>query len=181
MVLPLALAPRVFLPQASWPLAKASCGVEAAAGEDDFSVKAGLCILDSVELDDAAHFAAVVGGNAGGIDGHRLDVVGFEFGTEAGGAIVGEGDAIDDELSLVLGATGMEDGVALVEPAGLGVDEVLQGAAGNGAEPMLDGIRANLIDGAGLVGIDEGTRRVDGDGLGDGRQFELESLKHRER
>ncbi len=103
-------------------------------------METGLLILECVELDDAAHFASVVGGNAGGVDAHGLDVVGFDFGAEAGGAIVGERNAIDDELGLVFRAARVENGVALIEPAGLGVDEILQGPAGNGAEAMLNDI-----------------------------------------
>ena len=158
------------------------CGVEAAARESTTSPwKPGCGLLKSVELDDAAHLAAVLGGEAGGVDAHRLEVVGFNLRAEAGRAIVGEGDAVDDELGLVLGAARMQDGVAFVEPAGLGVDEILQGTAGDGAEPVLDGIRADLVDGAGLVGIDQRTRCVDCDGLSDSGQFQLESLKQRER
>src|SRR5579863_2560017 len=46
---------------------------------------------------------------------------------------------------------------------------------------MLNGICTDLIDGAGLVGIDECTGCVDGDGLSDGGELELESRKQRER
>ena len=111
-------------------LGESAGGVEAAAGENDLAVEAGLRVAQRVDFDDAAHVASVFGGNSGGVDGEGVDVVGFDFGAEAGRTIVGERDAVDDELSLILGAAGMEDGVAFVKPAGLRVDQVLQGAAG---------------------------------------------------
>ena len=85
-------------------------------------MKAGLGILQGVDFDNAAHFAAVFSGNAGGVDAERLNVVGVNGGAEAGRAIVGERNTIDDKLGLVLGTARVEDGVAFVEPAGLGVD-----------------------------------------------------------
>ena len=51
-------------------------------------------------------------------------------GPKLGRAVIGQRYAVDDELGLILRASGMEDGVAFVEPAGLGVDQILQGAAG---------------------------------------------------
>ena len=130
-------------------------------------------VVRGVELDDAAHFAAVFGGEVGGEDADGLDVVGFDFGAEAGGAIVLEGDAVDDDLGLVFGAAGVEDGVAFVEPAGLGVDEVLEGAAGNGAGAVFDLFAADAVDAAGAVGIDEGVGLVDLDGAAGGGDGEL--------
>ena len=66
-------------------------GVEAAAAEDDFAVEAVAEVVRGVGFDDAAHFAAVFGGEIGGEDAERADVVGFDFGAEAGGAIVWRG------------------------------------------------------------------------------------------
>jgi len=54
-----------------------------------------LSVAESVEFDDAAHFASVFGGDAGGVDGEGVDVIGFDFGTEAGRAVVGEGNSVD--------------------------------------------------------------------------------------
>ena len=144
-------------------------------------MEAGLRVLRGVDLDDAAHLAAVFGGDAGGVDAERLDVVGFDLGAEAGGAIVGEGDAVDDELGLIFRAAGMEDGVAFVEPAGLGVDEVLQGAAGDGAEAVVDGAGAEDFHGAGLIDGEKGVRGVDRDGFSARSDFELEGNMRRRR
>ena len=94
-------------------------------GEDDFSVEAVAEVARGVGLDDAAHLAAVFGREVGGEDAERTDVVGFDFGAEAGGAVVLQGDAVDDDLGLVFGAAWVEDGVPFVDPAGLGVDEIL--------------------------------------------------------
>src|SRR5205807_6500367 len=105
-------------------------GIETAAGENRLAVETGLGVAQSVDLDYASHLASVLGGDAGGVDGERVDVIGFELGAEAGGAVVGERDAVDDELSLILGAARMEHGIAFVEPSRLRVDEIGKGAAG---------------------------------------------------
>ena len=68
----------------------------------------------------------------------------------------------------------MEDGVAFEEPAGLGIDEVLQGAAGDGAEAGSNLLSAEHVDGAGLVGGEKGIGRVHGYGLVEGSHLELE-------
>jgi hypothetical protein len=128
--LPLALAPMVFLSQVYWPPAKALAVSKLPPAAIKLAMETGLLILKGVELDDAAHLAAVLGGNAGGVDAHGLDVVGFNLGAEAGGAVVGERDAIDDELGLILRAARVQNGVAFVEPAGLRVHEVLQDRPG---------------------------------------------------
>ncbi len=83
------------------------------------------------------------------------NVVGFDFGAEAGGAVVGEGDAVDYELSLIFGAAGMENGVAFIEPAGLGVDEINHGAAGERCGAIGDGLLVEMIGDAGAVGVEE--------------------------
>ena len=146
---------------------EAACGVEASTGSDQVAMEPGLLILDRVELNDAAHFAPVLGGNAGGVDAHGLDVVGFDFRSEAGGAVIGERNAVDDELRLVLRAARVENRVAFIEPARLRVDEILQGPAGDGTEAMLDYIGANLTYGAGLAGVDQSVLRFDRNGLRD--------------
>jgi hypothetical protein len=58
--------------------------VETASGEKEVAVKAGLGIMEGVDFNDTAHLAAVFGRNARGVDGDGVDVVGFDFGTEAG-------------------------------------------------------------------------------------------------
>ena len=148
-------------------------GVVAAAAEDDFAVEAVAEVVRGVGFDDAAHFAAVFGGEVGGEDAERTDVVGFDFGAEAGGAIVLEGDAVDDDLGLVFGAAGVEDGVAFVDPAGLGVDEVLEGAAGEGVFAVFNLLGADAVDAAGAVGVDEGGGVVDLDGAAGGGDGEF--------
>ena len=109
---------------------KGSGGVEAAAGKNRLAVEAGLGVAQSVDFDYAAQLAPVFGGDSGGVDGKRVDVVGFEFGAEAGRAVIGERDAVDDELGLIFLASGMKDGIAFVEPAGLGDDEIGERTAG---------------------------------------------------
>ena len=41
-------------------------------------------IAESINFDHASHFVAVFGGKAGGVNAHRLHVVGFDFRAEAG-------------------------------------------------------------------------------------------------
>jgi hypothetical protein len=117
---------------------KGAGGVEASTGGDQIAMETGLLILKRVELDDAAHLAPILGGNAGGVDAHRLHVVGFNLRAEAWGAVVGERNAIDDKLRLVLRASRVQHRVAFIEPARLGVHEILQRPAGNGTEAMLN-------------------------------------------
>ncbi len=113
-MLPLALAPSVFLPQTYCPCAKAPADVKAAAGKHDLAVETWLRILQRVHLDHAAHFSAIFRGNARGIDAHRLHVVRFNLRAEAGRAIVRQRNAIDHKLRLIFRAARMQDGIAFV-------------------------------------------------------------------
>ena len=124
-------------------------------------MEAGLGVAQGVDLDDAAHFASIFGGDAGGVDGEGVDVIGFDFGAEAGRTIVGEGNAIDDELGLILGAAGMEDGIAFVEPAGLRVDEIGQRAAGERGRAVGDFLLIDMVGGAGAFGVEKSGLRGD--------------------
>lgn len=103
---------------------------KAAAGSDEFAVEALAIVAGGFDFDDATQFAAVLGGKAGGVNGEGLHVVAFDFYAKAGGAVVGERNAVDDELSLILGTAGVEDGTAFEEPAGLGINKVDERAAG---------------------------------------------------
>ena len=67
----------------------------------------------------------------------------------------------------------MKNGVAFVDPAGLGVDEVLERAAGEGVFAVFDLLGADAVDAAGAVGVDEGVGFVDLDGTGGGGDGEL--------
>jgi len=69
-------------------------------------VESGIGLAVGIDVDDAAHLAAELGGVAGGVDGEGVQVIGFDLGAEAGRAIVSEGDAVDDELGLVFRAAG---------------------------------------------------------------------------
>jgi hypothetical protein len=46
-------------------------------------------------------FSSVFGRKAGYIDDYRVEVVGFNLGAEARGTVIGERNAINDELGLV--------------------------------------------------------------------------------
>ena len=53
----------------------------------------------------------------------------------------------------------MQNGIAFIQPAGLRIDQILQGAPGNGAEAILDEVGADLAHRAGLIGINQCIRR----------------------
>ena len=97
----------------------------------------------------------------------------FRSGAEAGRAIVLQWNAVHNDLGLILGAAGVEHGVAFVQPSGLGVHEVLQGAAGDGALAIFDLFAADAVDAAGAIGIDERVGLVDLDGAAGGGDAEL--------
>ena len=132
---PLALTPSVFLPQSYWRHGKSAGGVEAAAGKDHLAVKTLARVAHGVHFNHATHFPAVFGGEVRGVDAQRLDVVGLDLRTEAGRAVVRQWDAVNDNLSLILGAAGMQDRVTFVEPTRLRIDEVLQRATRQGTRP----------------------------------------------
>ena len=84
-------------------------GVKTAAGENNVSMRTAivLSVSQSVDFHYPSHFSSVLGRKASGVNGERIHVVRFDFWAETRGAIVGERNAIDNELSLVLRTTGM--------------------------------------------------------------------------
>ena len=86
---------------------------------------------------------------------HRVDIVGANLRAEAGRAVVGQRNAIHYELRLILRAARMQDRIALVEPAGLGVHQILNRAAGQRSQAALDGLRADFVDRSRLIGIEQ--------------------------
>ena len=119
-MLPLALAPKIFFPQTYWPSAKAPAVSKLPPESTACPWNPGCESCMRVDFDDAAHFSAVFGGNSRGVDAHGLHVVGFDLRAEAGRAIVGKRNAVDDELRLIFGAARMQNRIAFIEPAGLG-------------------------------------------------------------
>ena len=99
-------------------------------------MKSGLRIAQRIDFDHAAHLASVLGGKARGVDRHRVDIVGADLRTKAGRTIVGQRNAIDHKLRLILGAARMQHGIAFVEPARLRVHQVLDGAARQRCQPL---------------------------------------------
>jgi hypothetical protein len=98
-VAPSAVSASVFLSQAycvsRWPSAVSKLPPEAT----NSPWKPGRVLR--IQFDYAAHFPSMLGGNVCGVSVHRLGIIRFNLGTEAGRAIVGERDAVNDELSLV--------------------------------------------------------------------------------
>src|SRR4051794_13699545 len=70
----------------------------------------------------------------------------------------------------------MQHRVAFVEPARLRINQVLQGAAGNGGKAMCDTLRADLVHRAGQLWIDERWVSTDGEGFIHRGKPELNSL-----
>jgi hypothetical protein len=66
----------------------------------------------------------------------------------------------------------MEDGVALVEPAGLGVDEIGHGASGDRRGTIGDSLLVDMVGGAGAVRIEKRVLRGDQDGGAEGGNSE---------
>ncbi len=145
------------------PLREDSGRIETSSRKHHVAMEARLHILERVDLNYASHFAAIFRGDARGIDGYGLHVIGFQLGPEAGRTVVGQRDSIDYELRLILRAARMQHGVAFVEPARLIVDEILHGASRNGGDAVLNFLQPDLADRASLVGIDEGIGSVDVD------------------
>ena len=101
---------------------------------------------------------AKFGGNAGGINAQGFDVIGFDLRAEAGRAIVGKRNSVDHKLRLVFRSARMEHRIAFVEPAGLRIHQILQGAAGQRGRSILNGVRADLINGTGAIRINQRSR-----------------------
>src|ERR1700676_232998 len=112
-------------------------------------------IAKGIDFDYSAHLAAVFGGDTGSVDGKGIDVISFDFRTEAGRPIVGEGDAVDHELSLILRAARMENSVAFEKPSWLGVDEVRKRTAGERGGTVGYRFRVDVVDGSGAFGIEK--------------------------
>src|SRR5215469_15409092 len=107
--------------------------MEASSRQRDISVKAGLWILFRVYLNHPAHFSAIFGGNPGGVDAERLDIVGLNLGSKTWRAIVSQRNVVHHELGLILGAARVKYSVPFIEPTGLRIDQFLQRAARNRA------------------------------------------------
>ena len=139
-------------------------------------MEAGLRILQSVDLNHASHFSAILGWDTRRINAQRLHIVRVDSGPEARRAIVSQRNAIDHKLRLVLRAARMQHGISLIQPAWLRVHQVLQGASWNRTKPRFDLVRADLADGAGLVGIDQRIRRGDRHGFLHRRELKLKGI-----
>ncbi len=111
----------------------------------------------------------------------RLHIVCVNGGTETGRAIIRQRNAIDHKLSLILRAAGMQNCISFVEPAWLRIHQILQGSAGNRAEPVLNIVGADPIDGASLIGIDQSVGRTHRYRLINRGQLEVERVFDRDR
>ncbi len=143
------------VPPAILRLSEGAGRVEAATRKNGFAMQALLFVAKSIDFDDAAHLAPIFSRNAGGVNRERVHILCFNFGAEAGRTIVGEWNAVDHELRLVLGASGMKHGVAFIEPARLRIDEIGHGAPRNRGGARGDFLLIQVIGRAGLLGIEQ--------------------------
>ena len=142
---------------------------KAAAIHVELAVKTSGHVFYGGDFDDAAKFAAVLGGKSGGQHAHGIDIVGVEFRGERGRAILRERQAVENILHIVFRAARVQHAVGFVEPAGLLIDEVAEISAGLRSHFLIDGLAPDGIDGAGAAGIDEGGGVGDLNLRGDGR------------
>ena len=150
--------------------------VEAAAGEDGLAMQARMGVPLRVDFDDSAHFSAVFSGNARGEYVQRVNLPNVKFRAGAWRAIVGKGDAVDDELSLIFGAARVKNRVALIEPAGLRVDEIGESASGKRSGTVGYGFGVEVIDGGGAFGIEKSAFRSNVHGSAEGGDVELDEV-----
>ena len=88
-----------------------------AAEESELSVKPCICALERVDFNNAAQLSAKFRGNASGINFERFGVVGFDLRAEAWRTVVGDGNSVDDKLSLIFRSARMQHRIAFVKPA----------------------------------------------------------------
>src|SRR5215469_17274167 len=137
-------------------LGKGAGRVKTATGKHNLSVKAGLRVLQRVDFDNSTHFPSIFGRNPGGVDTHRLHVIGFNLWPEARRAVVGEGYAVDHELCLIFRAPWVEDSISFIAPSRLRVHKILNRATRNGTDSILYRFCTHLADRTCLLRIDQG-------------------------
>jgi hypothetical protein len=119
-------------------------------------MQAGVCIALGIQLHHSAHLPSVFSRDAGGIDTDRIQIVCLDLRPEAGRAIVCQGDSIDDKLRLVLRPAWMQHRVALIEPSGLRVYEILHRPSRQRTKPAVNLLLPDLHHGRRTIGIDQG-------------------------
>src|SRR5579863_2379715 len=79
--------------------------VKAAAGQRELPMKTLSRVLQSIDLNNAAHFASVLSRDSCGINAHGLNGTGFNFWAEARRTVIGERDSVHYKLGLIFRAT----------------------------------------------------------------------------
>ena len=87
-------------------------------------------ILGRSDLDHAAQFSAVLSGKTGGHHTHGLGILRIQRWRKGRRAVFRHRRAINDVLNIVFGAAWMQNAVGFVQPAGLGVHNILNAATG---------------------------------------------------
>src|SRR5579871_965563 len=113
------------LPPVVLYLCEAICRVVTSSGENELSVEAGIARSRCVELDNAAHLSTVLGWKASGVDTHRIEIVSFDLRAKAWRAIVGQRNAVDDKLCLVLRTAWVQYRISFIDPPWLQVHQIL--------------------------------------------------------
>ena len=125
-------------------------------------MKTRLRVAESIHFDHAAHFSPIFGGKSGRVDTHRVDIVGADLRAETGRAIVGQRNAVNHELGLILRAPRVQYRIAFIEPARLAVHQILNRTAGQGSQAALDGFSPDFVDRSSLIGIEQRSLRFHG-------------------
>ncbi len=103
-------------------------------------------VFESIDLNHATHLPAEFRRNACGINVEGFHVIGFDLGTKAGRTVVGERNAVEDELGLIFGAAWVKNRIAFIEPAWFRVHQVLHGTAGQRGQSVLNRLQTQRID-----------------------------------
>src|SRR6185437_4605634 len=106
-------------------LAIGGSSIIASSGKYKLPVQSGIGLPPRIEFNDTTHLSAIFRRETCGIDTHGIEIVGLDFRSEAGRAVVSERNTIDHELRLVFGTTGMQNSISFVNPSRLSNDKIL--------------------------------------------------------
>ena len=136
-------------------------GRKAAALQHRFSMKARPGVAGGHHLDDPAQSPAVFGRVVAGEHIYRLEFFDFQRRGKSGGAVVGDRETVDDILRVVLGAPWVQHAVGFEQPARLGLHQFQHSAGRMRGSPVTQGFRAEVVDGAGAMRVQQGGRVSD--------------------
>ncbi len=128
---------------------------EALAEARHLAVRALVTVRVGNDLNDATEFAAELGRVARSHNIHRLDVLGLDFRSERGRAVIRDRDAVHYVLNAVLRTAGVQHAVGFEQPSGLLIHERDHGAAGHRGAAIPDFFCAGEVGRSGSRRIDQ--------------------------